>query len=30
MRYSLRVLDIGLDELREAFVVQSGSRVRVG
>jgi hypothetical protein len=30
MRYSLRVLDIGLDELREAFVVQSGGRVQVG
>ena len=29
MRYSLRVLDIGVDELREAFVVQSGGRVRV-
>ena len=29
MRYSLRVLDIGLDELRQAFVVQSGGRVRV-
>jgi len=29
MRYSLRVLDIGLAELREAFVVQSGGRVRV-
>ena len=30
MRYSLRVLDIALDELREAFVVQSGGRVQVG
>jgi hypothetical protein len=30
MRYSLRVLDIGIDELRQAFVVQSGGRVRVG
>ena len=30
MRYSLRVLDIGVDELRQAFVVQSGGRVRVG
>lgn len=30
LRYSLRVLDIGIDELREAFVVQSGGRVRVG
>ena len=30
MRYSLRVLDIGVDELREAFVVQSGGRVQVG
>jgi hypothetical protein len=29
MRYSLRILDIGIDELREAFVVQSGGRVRV-
>jgi hypothetical protein len=29
MRYSLRVLDIGVDGLREAFVVQSGGRVRV-
>ena len=29
MRYSLRVLDIGLDELRQAFVVQSGGRVQV-
>ena len=30
LRYSLRALDIGLDELREAFVVQSGGRIRVG
>ena len=30
LRYSLRVLDIGVDELREAFVVQSGGRVSVG
>jgi hypothetical protein len=30
MRYSLRVLDIGVDQLREAFTVQSGGRVRVG
>ena len=30
MRYSLRVLEVGADELREAFVVQSGGRVRVG
>jgi hypothetical protein len=29
MRYSLRVLDITLDQLREAFVVQSAGRVRV-
>lgn len=29
MRYSLRALDIGLDELRQAFVVQSGGRVRI-
>jgi len=29
MRYSLRVLDIELDDLREAFVVQSGGRVQV-
>jgi hypothetical protein len=29
MRYSLRVLDIGIDQLREAFTVQSGGRVRV-
>jgi hypothetical protein len=29
MRYSLRVLDIGVDQLREGFVVQSGGRVRV-
>jgi hypothetical protein len=29
MRYSLRALDIGADELREAFVVQSAGRVRV-
>jgi hypothetical protein len=29
MRYSLRALDIGVDELREAFVVQSAGRVRV-
>ena len=28
MRYSLRVLDIGVDELRQAFVVQSGGRVQ--
>ncbi|HEX5089125.1 MAG TPA: hypothetical protein VFV89_15055 [Nocardioides sp.] len=30
MRYSLRVLAIGEDELREAFTVRSGGRVRVG
>jgi hypothetical protein len=30
MRYSLRVLDIGVEQLREAFTVQSGGRVRVG
>jgi hypothetical protein len=30
VRYSLRVLDIGVDQLREAFTVQSGGRVRVG
>jgi hypothetical protein len=30
MRYSLRVLAIGEEELREAFTVQSGGRVRVG
>lgn len=29
MRYSLRVLDIGEDQLRQAFVVQSGGRVQV-
>jgi hypothetical protein len=29
MRYSLRALEIGVDDLREAFVVQSGGRVRV-
>ena len=29
MRYSLRVLDIDLDKLRQAFVVQSGGRVQV-
>ncbi len=29
MRYSLRALDIDLEELRQAFVVQSGGRVRV-
>jgi hypothetical protein len=29
MRYSLRALDIDVDRLREAFVVQSGGRVRV-
>jgi hypothetical protein len=29
MRYSLRILDVDLDKLREAFVVQSGGRVRV-
>jgi hypothetical protein len=29
MRYSLRVLDIELEELRQAFVVQSGGRVRL-
>jgi hypothetical protein len=29
MRYSLRILDIGVDQLREAFVVQSGGRVQV-
>jgi hypothetical protein len=30
IRYSLRVLDIGLDPLRDAFTVQSAGRVRVG
>jgi hypothetical protein len=30
MRFSLRILDITLDELRSAFTVQSGGRVRVG
>jgi hypothetical protein len=30
MRYSLRVLDVGVQQLREAFTVQSGGRVRVG
>ena len=29
MRYSLRILDIAIDQLREAFVVQSGGRVLV-
>jgi hypothetical protein len=29
MRYSLRILDVDLDQLREAFVVQSGGRVRI-
>ncbi len=29
MRYSLRALDIDVDELRQAFTVQSGGRVRV-
>ena len=29
MRYSLRVLDIDLERLREAFVVQSAGRVQV-
>jgi len=30
MRYSLRVLDLDVDRLREAFVVQSAGRVQVG
>ena len=30
MRYSLRILDIDLAQLREAFVVQSAGRVQVG
>jgi len=30
IRYSLRVLDIGVDELRHAFVTQSGGLVHVG
>jgi len=30
VRYSLRVLDIGVEQLREAFTVQSGGRVRLG
>jgi hypothetical protein len=30
VRYSLRILDVGVDPLREAFTVQSGGRVRVG
>jgi hypothetical protein len=30
VRYSLRVLDIDVEQLREAFTVQSGGRVRVG
>ena len=29
MRYTLRILDVDVDRLREAFVVQSGGRVRV-
>jgi hypothetical protein len=29
MRYSLAILDVDLDRLREAFVVQSGGRIRV-
>ena len=29
LRYSLRVLDIGIDELRQAFVTQSGGLVHV-
>jgi len=30
MRYSLRILDVSDEQLREAFVVQSGGRIRVG
>src|SRR4051812_22105614 len=30
LRYSLRILDIDVDRLREAFVVQSSGRIRVG
>ena len=30
LRYSLRVLDIEVDQLREAFATHSGGRVRVG
>jgi hypothetical protein len=30
MRFSLRILDIGVEELRQAFTVQSGGRIRVG
>ncbi len=30
MRFSLRILDITLEELRQGFVVQSSGRVRVG
>jgi hypothetical protein len=30
LRYSLRVLDIGVDQLREAFAVESGGRINVG
>ena len=29
MRYSLRVLDISVEQLRESFVVQSGGRIQV-
>ena len=29
LRYSLRILDVRVDQLREAFVVQSGGRVRL-
>jgi hypothetical protein len=29
LRYSLRILDVDVDRLREAFVVQSGGRVRL-
>jgi hypothetical protein len=29
MRYSLRILDVTLEDLRQAFVVQSGGRVHV-
>jgi hypothetical protein len=29
LRYSLRVLDIGVDQLRESFATHSGGRVRI-
>jgi hypothetical protein len=29
MRFSLRILDVSLDQLRDGFTVESGGRMRI-